>query len=92
METQLISQFYQLPKNLQQEVLDYIEFLVNKYVNSRQTKEEVTISVKKLDPFAHSTPIQSHITEDLTHVKPFAHVKNSAKYGKELRKKAWDRR
>jgi hypothetical protein len=92
MENQLFSQFYQLPENLQQEVLDYIDFLVKKYVNSQQTKEETTISVKKLDPFAHSTPIQCHITEDLTHVKPFAQVKNSAKYGKKLREKAWDRR
>jgi hypothetical protein len=92
MENQLILQFNQLPENLQQEVLDYINFLVNKYVDSRQTEEEVTISVKKLDPLAHSTPIQYHITEDLMHVKPFAQVKNSAKYGKELREKAWDRR
>ncbi|HID98812.1 MAG TPA: DUF2281 domain-containing protein [Thiotrichaceae bacterium] len=92
MEKQLVSQFDLLPENLQQEVLDYIEFLVKKYVNPLKIKEETTISVKKLDPFAHSRPIQYDMTEDLTHVKPFAHVKNSAEYGKELREKAWDRR
>jgi hypothetical protein len=92
MEKQLVLQFELLPENLQQEVLDYIEFLVKKYVNSRQTKKEAAISVKKLDPFAHSTPIQCDMTEDLTHVKPFAHVKNSAEYAKELREKAWERR
>ncbi|EDN69193.1 hypothetical protein BGP_1077 [Beggiatoa sp. PS] len=92
MEHSLFSQFYQLPENRQQEVLDYIEFLVKKYVNPEQTKEEINISVKKLDPFSHSRPIQYQTTEDLTHVKPFAQVKNSAKYGKELREKAWDRK
>ena len=44
MENQLFSQFDQLPENLQQEVLDYIEFLIKKYVNSQQTEEETTIS------------------------------------------------
>ncbi len=30
-------------------------------------------------------------TEDLTDIKPFSKVKDSAKYGKELREKVWNR-
>jgi hypothetical protein len=53
---------------------------------------ELVKTVKRLDPFAHSTPIECSTTEDLTHVKPFADVEDSAKFGKELREKAWERK
>jgi hypothetical protein len=54
-------------------------------------KQKSSLSVKKLDPFCHSTPIQYPVTEELNDVKPFAQVKNSAQFGKALREKVWHR-
>ncbi|MFK5970402.1 MAG: DUF2281 domain-containing protein [Candidatus Marithrix sp.] len=84
---EILSKFNKLPENLQQEVLNYIEFLVKTNLHT-----ETQIPVKKLDPFTHSVPIEYQTEEDLTNIKPFVNVKNSAKYGKELRKRAWDRK
>lgn len=53
---------------------------------------ETQLSIKKLDPFTHSTPITYQTTEDLTDIKLFSEVRNSAKYGKKLREKVWSRK
>ncbi|MCP4111481.1 MAG: hypothetical protein GY749_39125 [Desulfobacteraceae bacterium] len=42
---------------------------------------------KKSDPFSHSVQIKYPVLQDLNDVKPFSSVKDSAKYGKELRGK-----
>jgi hypothetical protein len=54
-------------------------------------RQNPSTNVKKLEPFLHSTPIQYQVLEDLSDVKPFAHVTDSAKFGKALREKAWHR-
>ena len=47
--------------------------------------------VQKHDPFQHSVPIHYTTSEDLSTVKPFGQVTDSAKVGKELRERAWRR-
>ena len=47
--------------------------------------------IKKLDPLRHSTQIKYQTEENLEGVKPFANVKNSARFGRELRGRLWDR-
>ena len=54
-------------------------------------KQKSQIPVKKLDPFRHSMQIQYDVEEDLNEVKPVAEVKNSAKFGQELREQLWRR-
>ena len=54
-------------------------------------RQKTPMKTDVLDPFQHSTKINYHITEDLSGVKPFADVKDSAAFGKALRLKAWGR-
>ncbi|MCK5718984.1 MAG: hypothetical protein KAH84_03425 [Thiomargarita sp.] len=84
---EIVSKLHQLPENSQKKVLNYIEFLIN-----ADSQTNNSIPIKKLDPFTHSTPIEYQTNENLTDVKPFAQIKDSAKYGKELREKAWNRK
>ncbi len=48
-------------------------------------------TVNTLDPFRHSTQIDYQVTEDLANTKPFASLKDSAQFAKELRERAWRR-
>lgn len=49
--------------------------------------------VYKLAPIPHSTQIRYEVSEeDVTDAKPFVFVKDSAKFGKELRERVWRRR
>lgn len=48
-------------------------------------------AVNRLDPFQHSIQIDDHISEDLSDITPFASVKNSAQFARELRERAWRR-
>ncbi len=47
--------------------------------------------IKRLDPLQHSVKIAYPIDEDVSDVRPFARVKNSALYAKKLRTAAWQR-
>ena len=47
--------------------------------------------IKKLDPLQHSTQICYEISEENDDVKPFAFVKDSAAFGKDLRESIWKR-
>lgn len=48
-------------------------------------------SARQFDPLRFSTPIHYTVPEDLTHVKPYASVTNSACFGKTLRETIWGR-
>ena len=48
-------------------------------------------SIRQFDPLSSSTPIHYVVPEDLTHVKPYASVTNSARFGKTLRQTIWGR-
>ena len=47
--------------------------------------------IRQFDPLSSSTPIHYVVPEDLTHVKPYASVTNSASFGKTLRQTIWGR-
>ena len=69
-------------KGMQQIIIAALENFV------RQKKpQHITI----LDPFHHSSEIDYHVTEDISGVKPFSQVKDSAAFGKALRLKTWGR-
>jgi hypothetical protein len=55
-------------------------------------REKPLSSVKKRDPLRHSVQIHYPAAEDAGDAKPFASVKDSAKFARELRKKLWKRR
>lgn len=51
--------------------------------------EKSSSPVRKRDPLRHSVQIHYPVTEDVSDAKPFASVKDSAKFARELRKKLW---
>lgn len=73
----------------QEQGKDIKDVIINVLQNFIKQKSE--FPVKKLDPFRHSTQIQYEVEEELNDVKPFAEVKNSAEFGRELREKLWER-
>jgi hypothetical protein len=73
----------------QEQGKDITDVIIN--VLQHFIKQKSRFPVKKLDPFRHSTQIQYWVEEDLNEVKPFAQVKNSAQFGRELRENLWER-
>lgn len=49
--------------------------------------KQKSLMIKKLDPFQHSVQIHYAVAENVSDVTPFAFVKNSATFGKEVREK-----
>jgi hypothetical protein len=68
---------------------DITDVIINVLQNFITQKSEFPVT--KLDPFRHSTQIQYEVEEDLNEAKPFAKVKNSAEFGRELREQLWER-
>ncbi len=66
--------------NIQELIMQAIQFFI------RQKS-----LIKKLDPLQHSTQIRYAIPDEINGVKPFAFVKNSATFGKDLRERIWKR-
>ena len=69
-------------KNIEDVILNEIRSFVRKKLSS---------PVRKRDPLRHSVQIHYSVTEDVNDAKPFASVKDSARFGRELRKKLWGR-
>jgi len=56
---------------------------------SKLMMEKSSSPVRKRDPLRHSVQIHYPVTEDVSDAKPFASVKDSAKFARALRKKLW---
>ncbi|RLC10268.1 MAG: hypothetical protein DRI57_20665 [Deltaproteobacteria bacterium] len=69
-------------KNIQDVILNEIRSLVRKRSPS---------PFRKCDPLRHSVQIHYPADEDLSCVRPFTSVKDSAKFGRKLRRKLWKR-
>ena len=69
-------------KNIEDVILNEIRSLV---------RERSSFAVGKRDPLRHSVQINYPSDEELSDVRPFASVRDSAKFGKKLRKNLWER-
>jgi len=70
---------------------DITEVIMNAIAPPVIVRQKSSKNVKKLDPFRHSIQIQYWVSEDLSDVKPYSQVTDSAKFGKALRNRVWDR-
>jgi hypothetical protein len=85
LEEMLLEEANKKGRKLAAIILDVLE-------NNFLRKKEPGLRYRKLDPLKHMSRIEvesDNTDDDLTDVVPFADIKDSAAYVRELRKNAW---